>query len=242
MSFACTETAPRRRPAGLRALFRVPRRGRPPSRRRLVKPILGATSGSRRRAHCLRGEPRLAAGAGLRDSRRSASRRKPDRPRRAGACRQVLAEFSPLMTVVYRSGGEVVATTAASVYPTASSRERRGAPLRDRRPGGAPERRQVDARERPGRRARRGGLGDAPDHATACARRGQPAGLSADPRRSAGVPEAVRPAHRADAARGGRRRSPTPTRRCSCSTAACSSAPAIASSPSACCGPARRHA
>jgi cytidine deaminase len=34
-----------------------------------------------------------------------------------GACRQVLAEFAPSMTVVYRSGGEVVATTAAKLLP-----------------------------------------------------------------------------------------------------------------------------
>jgi len=34
-----------------------------------------------------------------------------------GACRQVLAEFSPSMTVVYRSGGDVVATTVAELLP-----------------------------------------------------------------------------------------------------------------------------
>jgi cytidine deaminase len=34
-----------------------------------------------------------------------------------GACRQVLVEFSPGMTVVYRSGGDVVATTAGELLP-----------------------------------------------------------------------------------------------------------------------------
>ena len=34
-----------------------------------------------------------------------------------GACRQVLAEFGPEMTVVYRSGGDVVATALAELLP-----------------------------------------------------------------------------------------------------------------------------
>jgi cytidine deaminase len=34
-----------------------------------------------------------------------------------GACRQVLAEFSPDMTVVYRRGGDVVAATVAELLP-----------------------------------------------------------------------------------------------------------------------------
>ena len=34
-----------------------------------------------------------------------------------GACRQVLAEFGPEMTVVYRSGGDVVAAALAELLP-----------------------------------------------------------------------------------------------------------------------------
>jgi len=34
-----------------------------------------------------------------------------------GACRQVLAEFGPEMTVVYRSGGDVVAGSLAELLP-----------------------------------------------------------------------------------------------------------------------------
>jgi cytidine deaminase len=34
-----------------------------------------------------------------------------------GACRQVLAEFGPEMTVVYRSGGDVVAASLAELLP-----------------------------------------------------------------------------------------------------------------------------
>ena len=34
-----------------------------------------------------------------------------------GACRQVLAEFSPDMTVVYRRGGDVVAATVSELLP-----------------------------------------------------------------------------------------------------------------------------
>ena len=58
-----------------------------------------------------------AVGAGLRDFSAIAVHAEAGSAPPCGACRQVLAEFSPSMTVVYRSGGEVVATTAAELLP-----------------------------------------------------------------------------------------------------------------------------
>ena len=50
-----------------------------------------------------------AVGAGLRDFSAIAVHADAASAPPCGACRQVLAEFSPAMTVVYRSGGDVVA-------------------------------------------------------------------------------------------------------------------------------------
>ena len=58
-----------------------------------------------------------AVGAGRRDFSAIAVHAEAGSAPPCGACRQVLAEFSPSMTVVYRSGGEVVATTAAELLP-----------------------------------------------------------------------------------------------------------------------------
>ena len=55
--------------------------------------------------------------AGLRDFAAIAVHAEAGSAPPCGACRQVLAEFSPSMTVVYRSGGDVVATTVAELLP-----------------------------------------------------------------------------------------------------------------------------
>ena len=117
-SFACT-----RRPApppGRRTRpIRVPRRGRPPPAGG-GEPILGVNveNASYGLTSCAERNAVFAAvGAGLRDFSAIAVHAEAGSAPPCGACRQVLAEFSPSMTVVYRSGGEVVATTAAELLP-----------------------------------------------------------------------------------------------------------------------------
>jgi cytidine deaminase len=58
-----------------------------------------------------------AVAAGLRDFAAIAVHAEAGSAPPCGACRQVLAEFSPGMAVVYRRGGEVVAATAAELLP-----------------------------------------------------------------------------------------------------------------------------
>ena len=58
-----------------------------------------------------------AVGAGLRDFSAIAVHADAASAPPCGACRQVRAEFSPSMTVVYRSGGDVVATSVAELLP-----------------------------------------------------------------------------------------------------------------------------
>jgi cytidine deaminase len=58
-----------------------------------------------------------AVAAGLRDFWAIAVHGEAGSAPPCGACRQVLAEFSPSMTVVYRSGGDLVATTVAELLP-----------------------------------------------------------------------------------------------------------------------------
>jgi cytidine deaminase len=58
-----------------------------------------------------------AVAAGVRDFSAIAVHAEAGSAPPCGACRQVLAEFSPSMTVVYRSGGDVVATTVAELLP-----------------------------------------------------------------------------------------------------------------------------
>jgi cytidine deaminase len=58
-----------------------------------------------------------AVAAGVRDFAAIAVHAEAGSAPPCGACRQVLVEFSPGMTVVYRRGGEVVAATAAELLP-----------------------------------------------------------------------------------------------------------------------------
>jgi cytidine deaminase len=58
-----------------------------------------------------------AVAAGLRDFTAIAVHAEAGSAPPCGACRQVLAEFSPAMTVVYRSGGDVIASTVAELLP-----------------------------------------------------------------------------------------------------------------------------
>ncbi|HEY7258221.1 MAG TPA: cytidine deaminase [Gaiellales bacterium] len=58
-----------------------------------------------------------AVAAGVRDFSAIAVHAEAGSAPPCGACRQVLVEFSPGMTVVYRRGDEVVATTAAELLP-----------------------------------------------------------------------------------------------------------------------------
>jgi cytidine deaminase len=58
-----------------------------------------------------------AVGAGLRDFSAIAVHAEAASAAPCGACRQVLAEFAPSMTVIYRSGGDVVASTVAELLP-----------------------------------------------------------------------------------------------------------------------------
>jgi cytidine deaminase len=58
-----------------------------------------------------------AVGAGIRDFSAVAVHAEAGSAPPCGACRQVLAEFSPRMTVVYRHDGDVIAATAAELLP-----------------------------------------------------------------------------------------------------------------------------
>jgi cytidine deaminase len=58
-----------------------------------------------------------AVAAGVRDFAAIAVHAEAGSAPPCGACRQVLVEFSPGMTVVYRRSGEVVAATAAELLP-----------------------------------------------------------------------------------------------------------------------------
>jgi cytidine deaminase len=58
-----------------------------------------------------------AVAAGVRDFAAIAVHAEAGSAPPCGACRQVLAEFSPSMTVVYRSGGDVVASTVTDLLP-----------------------------------------------------------------------------------------------------------------------------
>ena len=91
-----------------------------------------------------------------------------------------------------------------SSCPSSSGCDRARVPIGPRGAGRAAERGQVDAGEPPGRRARRRRLGPAADDPPAGARSRQPRGLPARDGRPARVPEALRPADRADAAVGER--------------------------------------
>ena len=115
-------------------------------------------------------------------------------------------------------------------------------PRRLRRPRRAAQRRQVDPGQRDRRQPRRDRL-DAPaddaagDPRHRHRRRGRP---PARPRRPARRAEPARRADRADAAAGSSASWPTPTWRCSSSTARRGSGPATASSPAPCSAPSAR--
>ena len=146
-----------------------------------------------------------------------------------GGCRQWHVEFGVDRVVYANNEGELVEYTPAELLPDSFSSDREVGFRRGRR---AAERRQVHARQRALRRQGDDRLRQAADDPAADLRDRERRRLPARARRPARLPAAARRAHRADAAHRRLGRSTTSTPCCSSSTAARTSAPATASSPS----------